>query len=191
MTIYLCEYFEDYKWSTSEKKKRKIEEIFLDFIFNKDSFKFKRNRNIIFGDLYEKDFDISHEQKLLFIKYCVHKMFENYLMEDEYKELAIKKHLKRSYLIRDKDLYDTATFDDDIEEYFGRTVFFELCNNKYKINNPKYFQCQECGSFFLKSKNKKVTIQKYCSTCRNVVLKKQWRKNSKKYYHNTKNRKSH
>ena len=183
---YLCEYFEEYKWSSSEKTKKKIEDSFLTLVFEKDGFKFERNKKIIFGDLYEKDFNITHEQKKLFIKYCIHKMFENYLTEEEYKNLAIQKKLKRSYEIRDKDLYDSATFDDDIEEYFARTFYFKLKNNAWKFHDATYFQCPECGGLFKKSKNNR---QKYCSDCRIIVSRRQFRARSKKYYHAIKNRK--
>lgn len=163
---YLCEYFEEYKWSSSKKIKRKIEDRFLKLIFEEDGFNSERNRKIIFGDLYEKDFDITHEQKIMFIKYCIHRMFENYLTEEEYKDLAIRKNLKRSYEIRDKDLYDAATFDDDIEEYFGRAVYFNLKKYGHRFHNPEYFQCQECGGLFIKNKNIRNTRQKYCKDCK-------------------------
>lgn len=188
---FLCEYFEEYKDSSSDKKKREIEDKFLKLIFSggKKSFTSTRNKQILFGDFYEKDFNITHKQKILFVKYCVHKMFEKFLTEEEYEIESERKKQKRAFELEYKFLWDTPSFDYRIEEYFHRTVFFELCNNKYKFNNPRYFQCQECGGFFLKSKNKKITNQKYCLDCKIVVSKKLARKRSKKYYHATKSRK--
>lgn len=189
--IYLWEFFVYYNFSHQEKEKQAILQLFLKLMFNKKSklFTFNRNNKIIFEDYYEKDFDISHDKKILFIKWCVKKMFENYLDEEEYEKKSFEKGLKRVLEINDKSLYDQDVENNRLEDYFSRTVFFELCNNNYKFNNPHYFQCQECGGFFLKSKNKKITNQKYCIDCKIIVSKRQSRNRSKKYYHATKKRK--
>lgn len=170
---YLWEYFDEYKISNDKKQKNRIKESFIERIFSGEFFTLQESKNIIFGNLYENKFNISKEQKILFIKWCIGKMFENYLDEEEYENKCLEKGLKRVLEISDESLYDQDVLDYRLEKYFCRTIFFELCNNHYKINNPSYFQCKECGGFFLKNKNIKNNRQKYCAVCKKIVKNRQ------------------
>ena len=170
---YLWEYFVYYQMTENNKKKKKIMDDFLEYIYSGDVFHMKEIHDILFGNLYEDRFDIKKNQKHLFIKWCVKRMFDNYLDEEEYEKKSFEKGLKRVNEISDKSLYDQDVVEDRLERYFCRTIFFELCNNSYKFNNPSYFQCQECGGWFKKIANVKNNRQKYCLDCKSVVKNRQ------------------
>lgn len=170
---FLCEYFEEYKSSSSLKEKNKIENAFLKLIFEENGFETTRNKNILFGDLYEDEFNITHEQKILFVKWCVHQMFKNFLTEEEYEIRSEEKKQKRAFELEFKYLWDTPSFDNRIEEYFSRTVYFKLRDNAWKFHNSAYFQCQECGGLFIRIENIRNTRQKYCLDCKSKVKNRQ------------------
>lgn len=173
MYDYLWEYFVSYQMTENKKKKKKIINDFLEYIYTGDAFNTKESNDILFGNLYENKFGITKEQKHLFIKWCVRKMFNNYLDEEEYEKKSIAKGLKRVKEISYKSLYDQDIIENRLERYFCRTIFFELCNNSYKFHNPVYFQCQECGGWFIKITNIKNNRQKYCIDCRSIVKNRQ------------------
>ena len=104
---YLWEYFVYYQMTENNKKKKKIMDAFLEYIYSGEAFHTKESYDILFGNLYEDRFDIKKNQKHLFIKWCVKRMFDNYLDEEEYEKKSFEKGLKRVNEISDKCFYDT------------------------------------------------------------------------------------
>lgn len=166
---YLWEYFDEYKITKKKSKKMQIEKDFIDYIYSGDAFILKKSREILFEDLYEKKFNITTEQKNLFIKWCVHKMFENYLDEEELEERAIERGYKDVSEVDFRFLFSHNVLDYRIEDYFCQTVFLNFYKKGKHFNNNNYFQCKNCGGLFLKPKNRNKNKQKYCLDCKKIV----------------------
>lgn len=170
---YLWEYFDEYKYTTNSQRKREVVEKYLSMVYSGEALLSSESQNIVFGNLYEDLFNISHEDKLKLIKCCVYDMFEKYLTEEDYEKKSLERGQKRLLCIRSDSLYDEDVLNERIDKYFKRYVYFTLKSYVHRVNNPKYFLCQECGMFFHKTGKRNQDKQKYCERCKVIVARRQ------------------
>ena len=163
------DYFDAYLESDSERQKKLIKAAFIRRLFDDDleyDCDSLNTYETVKGDRLANYLNISVEQKDLFIKYFINKLFDYYKDEKSFEQYLIDKNSAYIREIKGDSLYDTYSPDYMIEKYIYRNLYRYIKTALKRLKNNIYFQCQCCGGVYKKNNPMYKTVQKYCNKCR-------------------------